>query len=65
MYGWTIEKGLFVIVPEIGTFFFGLGMMIGGIVATLTDDAARLQRGAALFDDLYAYFTSHPQPSIP
>ena len=28
MYGWTIEKGLFVVIPEIGTFFFGLGMMI-------------------------------------
>ena len=28
MYGWTVEKGLFVIVPEVGTFFFGLGMMI-------------------------------------
>ena len=28
VYGWTIEKGLFVLVPEIGTFFFGIGMMI-------------------------------------
>lgn len=28
MYGWTIDTGLFVVVPEIGTFFFGLGMMI-------------------------------------
>lgn len=28
VYGWTVEKGLFVIVPEVGTFFLGLGMMI-------------------------------------
>jgi MFS family permease len=28
IYGWTIDKGLFVVVPEIGTFLFGLGMMI-------------------------------------
>jgi predicted MFS family arabinose efflux permease len=28
MYGWTINKGLFVVIPEIGTFFFGFGMMI-------------------------------------
>jgi len=28
MYGWTIDKGLFVVIPEIGTFFFGVGMMI-------------------------------------
>lgn len=28
VYGWTVEKGLFVIIPEVGTFFFGLGMMI-------------------------------------
>jgi predicted MFS family arabinose efflux permease len=34
MYGWTLEKGLFVIVPEIGMFFFGLGMMI--VFATVT-----------------------------
>lgn len=34
MYGWTIEKGIFVVVPEVGTFFFGLGMMI--VFATVT-----------------------------
>lgn len=28
MYGWTVDKGLFVVVPQIGTFCFGLGMMI-------------------------------------
>jgi MFS family permease len=34
MYGWTVEKGIFVFVPEIGTFLFGFGMMI--IFATVT-----------------------------
>jgi predicted MFS family arabinose efflux permease len=34
MYGWTVEKGLFVIIPEIGTFMFGFGMMI--VFATIT-----------------------------
>jgi predicted MFS family arabinose efflux permease len=34
MYGWTVEKGLFVIVPEVGTFFFGVGLMI--VFATVT-----------------------------
>lgn len=29
VYGWTIDKGFFVIVPEIGTFLFGLGLMLG------------------------------------
>jgi MFS family permease len=28
MYGWTIDKGLFIFIPEIGTFLFGLGMML-------------------------------------
>ena len=34
MYGWTVEKGLFVIVPEIAAFFFGFGMML--VFATVT-----------------------------
>jgi MFS family permease len=34
VYGWTVDKGLFVVIPEIGTFFFGFGMMI--IFATVT-----------------------------
>ena len=34
IYGWTIDKGLFVIIPEIGTFFFGLGMMINFATTT-------------------------------
>lgn len=34
MYGWTVEKGLFVVIPEIGTFFMGFGMMI--VFATVT-----------------------------
>jgi len=34
MYGWTVEKGLFVAVPEVGTFFMGFGMMI--VFATVT-----------------------------
>ena len=34
MYGWTVEKGLFVIIPEIGTFFFGFGMML--VFSTVT-----------------------------
>ena len=34
MYGWTVEKGLFVFIPEIGTFLFGFGMMI--VFATVT-----------------------------
>jgi len=27
-FGWTVEKGLFVIIPQIGSFFMGLGMML-------------------------------------
>jgi len=34
IYGWAVEKGLFIIIPEIGTFFFGFGMMI--VFATVT-----------------------------
>jgi hypothetical protein len=34
LYGWTVEYGKFVIIPEVGTFFFGLGMMI--VFATVT-----------------------------
>ncbi len=36
----------------------GLRRMIDGIAATHPDDDARLARGAALFDDLYAAFAS-------
>jgi hypothetical protein len=32
--------------------------MIAGIAAAHRDDAARIERGAALFDDLYASFGS-------
>ena len=34
MYGWTVEKGLFVIIPEIGSFFLGFGMML--VFSTVT-----------------------------
>ena len=34
MYGWSVEKGLFVIAPEVGTFFFGFGLMI--VFSTVT-----------------------------
>jgi MFS family permease len=34
IYGWTVEKGVFVVVPEVGTFFFGFGMML--VFATVT-----------------------------
>jgi hypothetical protein len=34
LYGWTLQYGEFVVIPEIGTFFFGLGMMI--VFATVT-----------------------------
>jgi hypothetical protein len=34
----------------------GVGAVLGGIAATTSDDAARLEQGAALFDGLYATF---------
>ena len=34
MYGWTVEEGLFVIVPEIGGFFMGFGIML--VFSTVT-----------------------------
>lgn len=34
MYGWAVDKGLFVIVPEVGTFLFGFGTLI--VFATVT-----------------------------
>jgi MFS family permease len=40
MYGWTVDKGLFVIVPEIGMFFLGFGMMLAfSTVTTYLIDA--------------------------
>lgn len=40
MYGWTVDKGLFVIIPEIGMFFLGFGMMIAfSTVTTYLIDA--------------------------
>jgi len=32
----------------------GIGQLVAGIAAAHADDEARLARGAALFDDLYA-----------
>jgi hypothetical protein len=39
----------------------GLRQMIAGIAAAHADDEARLDRGAALLDDLYAAFAAAPQ----
>jgi hypothetical protein len=35
----------------------GLGSLIAGLAATTKTDAERLERGAAIFDHLYAYFS--------
>jgi multidrug resistance protein len=39
LYGWTIDKGLYWIIPCIGTFLFGLGSMIvfGTVTTMLTE----------------------------
>jgi hypothetical protein len=34
----------------------GIAQLISGICISHKDDSARIERGAALFDDLYAYF---------
>jgi hypothetical protein len=34
----------------------GLALVVDGIARTHTDDAARIERAAAVFDDLYAHF---------
>ena len=34
----------------------GIAQLIAGICISHQDDFARIERGAALFDDLYAYF---------
>jgi hypothetical protein len=38
----------------------GVGQVVAGIAAAHADDEARLERGAALFDDLYALHRSAP-----
>jgi hypothetical protein len=42
----------------------GIATVLQGIVAAVPDDASRITRGAALFDDLYARF-SRPHPPHP
>ena len=39
----------------------GVGLVVAGIAAAHADDEARLERGAALFDDLYALHRSAPK----
>ena len=39
----------------------GVGQVVAGIAAAHADDEARLERGAALFDDLYALHRSAPK----
>jgi MFS family permease len=49
IYGWTVEMGLFVIVPEIGTFFMGFGMMIAfATVTTYLIDAVPTRSSSAV-----------------
>ena len=43
----------------------GVTQVIAGIVAAEPSDEARIQRGAALFDDLYRAFRGKPQPTLP
>ncbi len=38
----------------------GIGQLVAGIAAAHPDDDARLERGAALFDDLYAVHAARP-----
>jgi hypothetical protein len=40
----------------------GVGMLIGGIVLSTEDDNERIKRGAAMLEDLYAYFSGPRAP---
>jgi hypothetical protein len=43
----------------------GVAQLVTGIVATHDDDRMRLERGAALFDDLYRAFQDRPRVTMP
>lgn len=43
----------------------GIGRMIAGIAMAYKEDAIRLQRGQAVFEDLYQYFSRHHEAPPP
>ena len=43
----------------------GVAQVIAGILGAEQSDEARIERGAALFDDLYRAFRGKPQPKLP
>jgi MFS family permease len=55
MYGWTVEKGLFVAIPEVGTFFMGFGMMIvfGTVTTYLIDAVPGRSSSAVAMNNLF------------
>lgn len=44
---------------------FGIARLIAGIAMAYKEDEARLQRGQAVFEDLYQYFTRHRETAPP